>query len=107
LVAELSELLPQIAPAAAVESAPSPSLLAALEASLASPSAETEGLQSLRAAVATAQARPRDVDVMLDLVSRADAIAGVLKAHDRYRAAIESAVSALKGEKPDEPAPRW
>ena len=45
-------------------------------------------LVPLRAAVATAQERPRDVDVMLDLVLRADAIAAVLTERDQLRSAV-------------------
>jgi hypothetical protein len=44
---------------------------------------------------------------MLDLVSRADTIAAVIAAHDRYLNAINEAVASLRGDKPEEPAPRW
>jgi hypothetical protein len=48
-------------------------------------------LQPLRTAIETARERPRDVDVMLDLVLRAEAIASVIDERDRLKAAIESA----------------
>ena len=41
-----------------------------------------EDVESLRKVVASAQERPRDVDVMLDLVLRADTIAGVIQDRD-------------------------
>jgi hypothetical protein len=54
--------------------------------------ADEDELAPLRAAVASAQERPRDVDVMLDLVLRADAIAAVLTERDQLKAAIELAL---------------
>jgi hypothetical protein len=53
---------------------------------------DEDELAPLRSAVASAQERPRDVDVMLDLVLRADAIAAVLTERDQLKAAIELAV---------------
>jgi hypothetical protein len=55
-------------------------------------------LMALRDAVETARQRPRDVDVMLDLVLRADAIAAVIDERDRLKAAIEA---ATRGSSPD------
>ncbi len=51
-----------------------------------------DDLASLRDAIATAQDRPRDVDVMLDLVLRADAIATVIGERDQLKSAIELAL---------------
>jgi hypothetical protein len=59
-----------------------------------------DDLASLRSAVETAQQRPRDVDVMLDLVLRADAIASVLEERDRLKQAVERALTRTA----DEPA---
>ena len=53
---------------------------------------DEDELAPLRTAIASAQERPRDVDVMLDLVLRADAIAAVLTERDQLKAAIELAV---------------
>jgi hypothetical protein len=50
---------------------------------------DEDDLASLRHAIANAQERPRDVDVMLDLVLRADAIAQVLTERDQLKGAIE------------------
>jgi hypothetical protein len=55
-------------------------------------------LQALRDAVETARQRPRDVDVMLDLVLRAEAIAAVIEERDKLKAAIEAATG---GSTPD------
>jgi hypothetical protein len=46
----------------------------------------------LRDAISTAQDRPRDVDVMLDLVLRADAIAIIIGERDQLKSAIELAL---------------
>lgn len=49
---------------------------------------DEDDLAPLRAAVETAQERPRDVDVMLDLVLRADAISALLVERDQLKSAI-------------------
>ena len=49
---------------------------------------DEDELGPLRSAVSTAQERPRDVDVMLDLVLRADSIASLLTERDQLKAAI-------------------
>ena len=51
-----------------------------------------EELAALRSAIATAQERPRDVDVMLDLVLRADAMAAIIGERDQLKSAIELAL---------------
>jgi zinc ribbon protein len=58
---------------------------------------DEDELAPLRTAIASAQERPRDVDVMLDLVLRADAIAAVLTERDQLKAAIELAVGGRQG----------
>lgn len=58
-------------------------------------------LQPLRNAVETARQRPRDVDVMLDLVLRADAMATVLRERDRLKATIEAATTGPAPEAAD------
>jgi hypothetical protein len=107
LLDELRALLPALAGSGNAVSESSTDVAESLMALLAERGAETEKFQSLRAAVATAQARPRDIDIMLDLVARADTIAAVLIAHDRYVAGIEDAVARLRGESKEEPTPRW
>jgi hypothetical protein len=56
-----------------------------------------EELQPLRNAIETARERPRDVDVMLDLVLRAEAIASVLDERDSLKAAIETTARDATG----------
>jgi hypothetical protein len=89
-----------------IELAESPGAAPAEGASTGSLSGVLDSLQSdddlasLRSAVETAQQRPRDVDVMLDLVLRADAIATVLEERDRLKQAVERALTGTA----DEPA---
>ena len=107
LLAELAALLPALgagSPGGGVDHA---AVVAALAESRSAAETEAETFRSLRAAVATAQARPRDVDVMLDLVGRADAMAAAMAAHDRYAAAIDAATRALRGEDEEPAPPRW
>jgi hypothetical protein len=105
LLDELRELLPQLSVAQTGSTVDVENAIELLSASRAA--AETESFQSLRAAIATAQARPRDVDVMLDLVSRADALAGVIAAHDRYVTTIDKALVVLRGDEEKDPEPKW
>ena len=53
---------------------------------------------TLREALASARGRPRDIDTMLDIVGRLDAIVALQEAHDRYAASIDRAVAALRAE---------
>lgn len=50
---------------------------------------DEDEMTPLRNAVASAQERPRDVDVMMDLVLRADAISALLTERDQLKNAIE------------------
>jgi hypothetical protein len=59
---------------------------------------DEDDLTSLRNAIANAQERPRDVDVMLDLVLRADAIAQVLMERDQLKGAIELSLGGQPGQ---------
>jgi hypothetical protein len=70
---------------------------------------DEDDLIALRSAVETAQQRPRDVDVMLDLVLRADAIAAVLRDRDQLKQAIERALAgdAEDGQSPTAEAPAF
>lgn len=53
-----------------------------------------DDLAPLRESIATAQERPRDVDVMLDLVLRADSIAALIAERDQLKHAIEIALGS-------------
>jgi hypothetical protein len=107
LIDELRGLIPTLGGAAATSNTEDGGVAADLAALLDGEEADAERFQSLRAAVATAQARPRDIDIMLDLVSRADVIAAMIAAHDRYVVGIESAVARLRGEHAEAVEPRW
>jgi hypothetical protein len=107
LVDELRQLLPTLSAVRGVGNASTESVAAELERVRNEHSLQGETFSSLRAAVATAQARPRDVDIMLDLVGRAGAMGDMIAAFDRYQTAIDAAIKALRGEAEDEPAPRW
>ncbi len=54
--------------------------------------------EALRSALAAASDRPRDIDTMLDLVGRLDAVIALQEAHDRYAAVIDRAIATLRGE---------
>jgi len=94
LVRELEYGLVELADAPAATSVSAPAAPTAnprlLSNALADLQSEDE-LTPLRNAVASAQERPRDVDIMLDLVLRADAIAAVITERDQLKAAIELA----------------
>lgn len=74
--------------------------------------ADESDVESLRSVVKSAQARPRDVDVMLDLVLRADTIDAVLADRDLLLAALrgdETAVEESWSSDDDQPStyPAW
>jgi hypothetical protein len=53
--------------------------------------------ESLRSAVANAQQRPRDIDTMLDISGRLDAVAALQSAYDRLSAAVDLVLEQLGG----------
>jgi hypothetical protein len=55
----------------------------------------------LRAVLQAARDRPRDVDAMLELSSRTGSLLALLDAHDHATTAIERAIAALRGGRPD------
>ena len=102
LLDEVRELLANIAVSVGGSDSPAassydaPEVVAALKAARqAAPGSTPEEIERLRTALETASDRPRDVDTMLDLVGRIDALVALLTAHDRYAAAIDSAIQAL------------
>lgn len=96
LLDEIKALLPlvlgpnQLAAAADVESVAS-ALAAAREEAVA----DRATYDALAEIVADARERPRDVDVMLTLMGRAEAIASLRAAYDRCLAAIDNALAVL------------
>jgi hypothetical protein len=95
LLDELRGLLPAVVGAAP---AGRPGAIAdQLEAAIAAGSAEEAAeLAELRAALVATRDRPRDIDTVLDLSRRVDAIVALLDAYDRSIAAINEAVRSLR-----------
>ena len=94
LVEELRTLLPAL-------TAPAPNVASIaddLEAALAADGDDAADRSALRSALLAARDRPRDIDTVLDLTGRVDAMLSLLAAHDRAVAAIERAVGALHAE---------
>ena len=94
LIDELRALLPTLATAPPVDLT---AVAADLEAALTADAGQGPvDLADLRAAMLAARDRPRDIDTVLDLVGRVDAVLAFLDAHDRLTAAAERAVAALR-----------
>jgi hypothetical protein len=55
-----------------------------------------DDVAELRDALVTARERPRDVDTILDLTTRIDAMLALVIAYDRTIAAIERSLDALR-----------
>ena len=92
---ELRALIPTLA---RTEAADDESIAADLEAALTAARAEeSEGVAELRLAMLAARDRPRDIDTVLDLSRRVDAVLALIDAHERCVAAIERAIAALRG----------
>ncbi len=92
LVDELRNLIPSLkSSTGAPNSGDAPAILKAAGAG----TADSNDLAQLRTSLKTAAERPRDIDVMMDLVSRAGAIQELLAERDKYAAAITQAQAAL------------
>ncbi len=104
LLDELRTLLPALASAPvpttpADETVPDVAVdTGAVADELATARHDTGDFTTLRASLESARDQPRDVDTMLDLVGRIDAMLAALDAHDRYAGAIDQAVARLRGE---------
>jgi hypothetical protein len=55
-----------------------------------------DDLTVLREAIFAARERPRDLDTLVDLTSRAEALVALVIAYDRATAAIERALDVLR-----------
>lgn len=102
LLDELGALLPALA-APAPTAAPAASAdFSAVAAGLVAARNEAGGQQSqfdaLMAVVETARARPRDIDVMLDLSRHVEAIVSLKAGYDRYGEAVDAALAQLQPE---------
>ena len=97
LLDELRALVPELA-AGAAGAGDGEAIAADLEAAIRPPDDESaDEREGLRTALLMARERPRDIDTMLDLVGRVDAMLALLDAHDRAVAAIERAARRLRG----------
>jgi hypothetical protein len=95
LLDELSALLPSLAAPAAGSAVDVAAVAAELVAARDEAGVPQDQLDSLMSIVETARARPRDIDVMLDLSRQVDAIAALKTGYDRCRGAIETALTQL------------
>jgi hypothetical protein len=97
LLDELQSLLPLLAaPAAVAKSVDLNGIASGLTAARDEAQAQQTQIDALMSVVETAKARPRDIDVMLDLSRHVDAIVSLKAGYDRYRDATETALGQLK-----------
>lgn len=97
LLDELRALIPALSAGPAPDAA---RIADDLEAAVA----QGPDLGGLRAAMEGARERPRDIDTVLDLVGRVDAVIALIDVHDRAVDAMAAAIVALRGGRPA-PAP--
>ncbi len=72
-------------------------VIAELEVAVTPPGAiDADDLSALREALLTARERPRDLDTIVDLTARIDAMVALVFAYDRAIAAIERALDVLR-----------
>jgi hypothetical protein len=72
-------------------------VIAELEVAVTPPGAiNADDLSALRDALLAARERPRDLDTIVDLTSRIDALVALVFAYDRTTAAIERALDVLR-----------
>ena len=121
LLDELRGLLPILAapPAAAAMETPAPEMAdettpaadtSGIAADLAAARADAADTTDLRRTLESARNRQRDVDTMIDIVGRIDPMLAALDVHDRYAAAIDRAITRLRGDTAsadDEPGSDW
>jgi len=81
-------------------------VISELEVALTPPAAlQAADLAALRETLHTAGERPRDIDTILDLTGKLNAMSALLIAYDRSIAAIERSLDTLRGrESNDHPA---
>jgi len=92
LLDELGALLPGLASPVATESTVDAEAVASdLAAARDEATAQQSQLDALMAVVETARARPRDIDVMLDLSRQVEAIVALKAGYDRMLTATEAA----------------
>jgi zinc ribbon protein len=96
LLEELRDTISEIGPQSAVDLS---GIISELEVAVNPPGAmPPDDVAELRDALVTARERPRDVDTILDLTTRIDAMLALVIAYDRTIAAIERSLEALRGD---------
>jgi hypothetical protein len=95
LLDELRQTISEIGPSSAVDLS---GVISDLEVAVNPPGAmAADDVAELRDALVAARERPRDVDTILDLTTRIDAMLALVIAYDRTIAAIERSLDALRG----------
>jgi hypothetical protein len=95
LLDELRDTISEIGPQSAVDLS---GVISELEVAVNPPGAmAANDVAELRDALISARERPRDVDTILDLTTRIDAMLALVIAYDRTIAAIERSLDALRG----------
>jgi hypothetical protein len=94
LLDELRETITEIGPRSAVELS---GVISDLEVAVHPPGAmAADDVAELRDALLAARERPRDIDTIVDLTKRIDAMLALVIAYDRTIAAIERSLEALR-----------
>jgi hypothetical protein len=97
LLEELRQTISEIAPDNAVDLS---GVISDLQVAVNPPGAmAADDVAELRDALLAARERPRDIDTIVDLTKRIDAMVALVIAYDRAIAAIERSLEALRGER--------
>ena len=95
LLDELRQTISEIGPHSAVDLS---GVISDLEVAVHPPGAmAADDVAELRDALLAARERPRDIDTIVDLTKRIDAMLALVIAYDRAIAAIERSLEALRG----------
>jgi hypothetical protein len=95
LLDEVRQTITEIAPDSAVDLS---GVISDLQVAVNPPGAmATDDVAELRDALLAARDRPRDIDTIVDLTKRIDAMLALVIAYDRAIAAIERSLEALRG----------
>jgi hypothetical protein len=96
LLEELRQTISEIAPHNAVDLS---GVISDLQVAVNPPGAmAADDVAELRDALLAARERPRDIDTIVDLTKRIDAMVALVIAYDRAIAAIERSLEALRGD---------
>ena len=96
LLDELRQTISEIGPQSAVDLS---GVISDLEVAVHPPGAmAADDVAELRDALLAARERPRDIDTIVDLTKRIDAMLALVIAYDRAIAAIERSLAALRGD---------